>query len=189
MSEWWTSLDVVSKTYWAISLISSLVFIILLLMTFLGGDAGDEVDGDLDADDGIGFQFFTIKNLTGFFVLFGWSGIASVQFGNSLGATLFISVLSGLAMMSIMAVLFYFMSKLTDDGTLKIQNAVGSIGEVYLTVGKKRSKIGKIQIKVQGGLRELDALTDEEEDLPMSTVIRVKSVISDELLLIEKVTN
>lgn len=189
MNEWWSALDVVSKTYWAIALISSLVFVVLLFMTFLGGDVGDDVDGDLGEDSGMGFQFFTLKNLTGFFVIFSWSGIASIQFGNSFGVTLGISVVCGLIMMTIMAMLFYFMSKLADEGTLKIQNAIGVIGEVYLTVGKNRSKIGKIQIKVQGGLRELDALTDEDEDLPMTTVIRVKDVIGDELLLIEKVTN
>ena len=46
-----------------------------------------------------------------------------------------------------------------------MKNALNSIGEVYLTVGANRSRTGKIQIKIQGALRELEALTDYNEDL------------------------
>lgn len=33
-------------------------------------------------------------------------------------------------MMAIMATIFYLMSKLTDDGTLQVDNAIGKLGEV-----------------------------------------------------------
>jgi hypothetical protein len=88
-------------------------------------------------------------------------------------------------MMFVMAVLFYYMSKLTSSGTLKMKNALNAIGEVYLTVGANRSKVGKIQIKVQGALRELDALTDHDEDLTQGKVIKVTEVTSNGILIIE----
>jgi len=81
------------------------------------------------------------------------------------------------------------MSKLSQSGTLRINNAIGVIGEVYLPVGEKRSSIGKIQIKVQGSLRELEAITDSETVLKTSTIIKVVDVISAELLLVEKFAN
>ena len=66
-----------------------------------------------------------------------------------------------------------------------MKNALNAIGEVYLTVGANRSKIGKIQVKVQGALRELDALTDHDEDLKQGKVIKVTEVTSNGILIIE----
>ena len=69
---------------------------------------------------------------------------------------------------------------------MKIKNAIGVVGEVYLPIGAKRSKMGKIQIKVQGSLRELEAITDAEVELSTTTLIKVIGVVSSELLLVEK---
>jgi len=106
--------------------------------------------------------------------------------GFSTAPTLIAAFIAGIIMMLVMAATFYFLSKMVSSGTLNIKNAVGVIGEVYLSVGKERSTIGKVQIKVQGGLRTLDAITDEELDLGQGTVIKVLDVVSTELLLIEK---
>jgi hypothetical protein len=84
-----------------------------------------------------------------------------------------------------MAAMFYYISKLTASGTLKMENALHAIGEVYLTVGAKRASIGKVQIKVQGSLRELDALTDYEEDLTQGNVVKVTQVTNNGILIIE----
>ena len=81
--------------------------------------------------------------------------------------------------------LFYFISRLAEDGTLKIKNAIGAIGEVYLPIGANRSRAGKVQIRVQGALRELDALTDEDNILATGTVVVVTEIVSTELLLVE----
>ena len=84
-----------------------------------------------------------------------------------------------------MAALFYYISKLVSSGTLKMDNALHAIGEVYLTVGANRSSIGKVQIKVQGALRELEALTDSEKDLTQGNVIKVVEVTKNGILIIE----
>jgi len=91
----------------------------------------------------------------------------------------------GLAMMFVMAAMFYYISKLTSSGTLKMENALNAIGEVYLTVGANRSRIGKVQVKVQGALRELEALTDYKEDLKQGNVIKVIEVTNNGILIIE----
>jgi hypothetical protein len=49
-----------------------------------------------------------------------------------------------------MAGLFYLMMKTGADGTMKINDAIGQSGEVYLTIRAKRAGIGKIQVKVGG---------------------------------------
>jgi hypothetical protein len=187
MTEWFSELTSFEKVYWFITGISTVIFLFVLISTFMGADGGDagDVDAEIDADTGAGFQFFTFKNLVAFFTIFGWSGITCIEAGYSKPLIVVVSLICGLAMMFIMAAMFYYISKLTSSGTLKMANALNAIGEVYLTVGAKRSKIGKVQVKVQGSLRELDALTDNEKDLVQGNVIKVIEVTSNGILIIE----
>jgi hypothetical protein len=191
MLEWYSGLELFPKIYWSIALLASLFFVITMVLTFVGGDTDglEDIDSEIDADTGIGFQFITFKNLVGFFTIFGWSGIACLDAGFSNPITILISFICGLAMMAIMTAMFYLMGKLSHSGTLNYKNALDQIGEVYLTVGKKRSKIGKVSIRIQGSLRELDALTDSETDLKTGTVIKVASVTANGILIIEQLNN
>lgn len=189
MEEWFAALALFEKIYWVIALISSVIFVILLIMTLLGSDAedfdGGDVDADIDGDTGIEFQFLSFKNLMGFFTIFGWSGIACLDSGLSTVLTVVISSICGLLMMFVMAALFYYLGKLQSSGTLKLKNALNQVGEVYLTIGANRSSIGKVSVTVQGTLRELEALTDEEKDLVLGNVVRVKSVTDNGILIVE----
>lgn len=187
-SDWWESMSTIQQIYWGIAIPSTIIFLLQTILTFMGGDSDSDIstDAEVDGDHGIGFQFFTLKNFIAFFTIFSWTGIACLDSGFSYPKTILISLIAGLLMMTLMATIFYYFSKLTDSGTMAMKNAVGKIGEVYLTVGANRNNVGKISIKVQGSLRELDAITDDEEDLKMGAVIEVTNIISDSLLLITK---
>ena len=188
MAEWFSTLTSFEKFYWIIAGISSTIFVFVLITTFLVGDA-DGVDGDvdaeIDADTGIGFQFFTFKNLVAFFTIFSWAGISCLDAGYGKGITILVSTISGLIMMFIMGALIYYINKLVSSGTLKLENAVGNVGEVYLTIGANRSKIGKVHVNIQGALRELDALADSEEALKTGTVVKVKEITGTGILIVQ----
>lgn len=188
MKDFFDGMSSLEQTYWIIALVGSAVFVVIFLLTFIGGgDADMEADAtDFEADDGgVGFQFFTFKNVVAFFTIFGWSGITCIDSGLSSTTTLLISTTAGLLMMVLTSLLFYWMHKLAESGTLQIKNAVGVIGEVYLPIGANRSKMGKVQIKVQGSLRELEAITDETNDLKTGTMVKVTEIVSAEILLVE----
>lgn len=189
MEEWFAALTLFEKIYWIVALAASAILVILLILTLVGGDAedfdGGDVDTDIEGDTGIGFQFLSFKNLMGFFTIFGWSGIACLDAGMSKGPTVLISVVCGLLMMLAMASLFYYLGKMQSSGTLKLKNALNQVGEVYLIIGANRSKIGKVSVTVQGTLRELEALTDEENDLILGNVVRVKEVTDNGILIVE----
>lgn len=188
MLEWFSNLDFLAKIYWFIAIMGSIIFIIVMIMAFVGGDADDleDIDSEIDSDVGIGFQFLTFKNLVGFFTIFGWSGIACIDAGLPMPLTIVISIISGLVMMTIMAALFFFMMKLTDSGTLKYKNAIGAIGEVYLTIGADRTKMGKVSVRVQGAVRELEALTDSFTELKSGTIIKVVDVTENGILIVDQ---
>lgn len=186
--EWFSALDGFSQFFWVIALVGSLIFLFVIITTFLGMDGGDDfdTDADIDADTGIGFQFITFKNLVGFFTIFGWTGIACLNAGLSKPLSVTIAFAAGLLMMAIMAAMFFSMQKLTDSGTLDYKNALGAIGEIYLTVGPNRTKMGKVSIRVQGTLRELEALSDSLVELKSGTIIKVTDVTSNGILIVDQ---
>lgn len=187
MTEWFFSLELFPRIYWGIALLASLIFVIMMIFTFVGGETdGLDTDTEIESDTGIGFQFITFKNLVGFFTIFGWSGIACMDAELSKPIIVVISFISGLLMMGVMGAMFYYMRKLNDSGTLVYKNAIGAVGEVYLTIKANRLSIGKAHVRIQGALRELEALTDSETDLKTGSVIKVKDVTENGILIVEQ---
>ena len=189
MLEWFSDLELFSKFYWIITLVGSLIFLIVVIMTFVGADGAEDFEGadaSIDADTGIEFQFISLKSLIGFFTIFGWSGIACIDADLSKPITVLISVVCGLIMMTILAAMFHYIKKLTDSGTLDYKNALNAVGEVYLTIGANRSRMGKVSVRVQGTLREMDALTDSFTELKSGTIIKIVDVTSNGILIVDQ---
>ena len=83
-----------------------------------------------------------------------------------------------------MASIMYFMGKLVEDGTLKIKNALGKSGSVYLPIPAKRAGMGKVQIQVQG-FQTLDAVTDNETDIPTGAIVEVVEILNNQILIVK----
>ncbi|MBL4561520.1 MAG: hypothetical protein JKX79_11120 [Labilibaculum sp.] len=189
ISDWWSTMEMVEKIYWSISIPFTLLFLIQIVLTFIGGDIDNmSAEGDADAvvegDTGIDFQFISLKNLVAFFAVFGWTGIICLDMGLGAGVSTLIATLAGLVMMSIMASILYFMGKLVEEGTLDLNNAKGKVGNVYLLIPSNRKGMGKVQIEVQG-LQTLDAVTDSDSEIPTGSVIQVIDVLNDQILIVK----
>ena len=191
----WSEIGVFEQVFWVITIPATVIFLILLVLTVVGGDADADVDVDTDIDsdiasgDSIPFQFISLKNIVAFFTVFGWSGIGFIHSGLETWLIILLATICGLLMMVLMATLFYFMSQLAESGTLKMKNAVGKLGEVYLRIPASRGGMGKVQLNVQGSMRTLDAITDDLEEIPTSSIIQVLAVIDDHILLVKKQGN
>lgn len=187
ISSWWQALASIEKIFWGIALFFSFLFLLQVVLSFVTGDSEGSV-GDADeyisGDAGAGHQFFTIKNLIAFFTIFGWTGVACLKGEMSKGAAIAIAVLAGSVVVLIMAFLFKSMSKLKQSGTLQIKNAVGLIAETYLFIPPKRGGFGKVHVKVQGSLHELQAITDDEEQISTGKLVKITDVINDAVLLV-----
>jgi hypothetical protein len=184
-SDWWNGLSLVLKIYWGIAIPFTVFFVLQLILSFLGHESHDlSHDAQHDADHGVGFQFFTLKNLIGFFTIFGWTGIASIDGGLSTTMSMVLATMAGLSMMTVMAGLFYLLMKAQADGTMKFDKAIDQVGEVYLTIQSKRGGLGKVQVNVMGVLRTLDAMTDDEADLLTGKIVTVSSIAGDNILIV-----
>lgn len=190
MEEWWNALGLFMQSVWCITLFASLVFIIQTIMTFVGMDADGGMDVDLSTDmpgnsDGGPFQLFTFRNFINFLLGFGWS-IISFQgaIENQFVLILLAAAIGVLLVIAVMA-LFRFMSKMEQSGTIQMANAVGCKGNVYLKIPADKRGEGKVQISVQGAIREFDAITLGEE-LETGAPIKVVEVVNDSTLLVER---
>jgi hypothetical protein len=185
LSDWWSGLSVTLKIFWSLALPFTVLFVLQLVLSFIGHDSPDDIgDADIDADHGAGFQFFTLKNFIGFFTILGWVGIAMMESGSGAGAAIAVATIAGTLMMFVMAGMFYLLMKAQYDGTMKIEKAIGQSGEVYLTIQSKRGGLGKVQIIVQGALRTLDALTDDDSDIQTGKMVTVSNIVNANTLLV-----
>jgi membrane protein implicated in regulation of membrane protease activity len=188
----WSQISIFEQIFWVITIPATVFFLILLTLTIIGGetDSGAEVNTDVDGSladgDSIPFQFLSLKNIVAFFAVFGWSGIGFINAGLPSWLVILLAFICGFLMMLLMASLFYFMSKLAENGTLNMKNAIGKLGEVYLVIPANRGGMGKVQLNVQGSLRTLDALTDEDSTIPTNSIIEVLDVIDEQILLVKK---
>lgn len=187
LSEWWGSLSLILKVYWSIAIPFTVFFLLQLVSSFFGGDdAPDDMpDSHSDVSDvSGGIQLFNLKTIVAFLTMFGWAGIASVDAGISPLLSFAIAGVSGFVVMLGIAFLMYALYKANADGTMKFATAVGETGQVYLTIPAKRSNVGQVQLKVQGVLRTLDAITDDDDDLKTGRTIIVRQVLNDNTLLV-----
>ncbi len=186
--EWFNSLDTFLKTYWIIAGTASLVFVIQMIMTFIGMDSSDGIDtgfgGDTDASDGP-FQLFSVRNLINFCLGFGWGGVC---FYNTFSSKTIVGICAFLTGI-LFVVLFFFIIrqflKLNKDNTFQIKETVGHTADVYLSIPAEKSGKGKIQISVRGAFHEIDAIT-EGERIPTGGKAKVIDVLDSQTVLVAK---
>jgi membrane protein implicated in regulation of membrane protease activity len=68
------------------------------------------------------------------------------------------------------------LTKLDSEGTLRVERAVGRAGTVYLPIPANKSGAGKIHMKLQNQLIELQAMTSQDK-LPVGATVVVTDVI------------
>ena len=189
--DWLNDMDSFEKTFWYIALPFSIFFALQTILTMfgvMGGGASTDFDGDIDTDSDAGFDFqiLSLKNFVVFFTVFSWTGIVAYDGGLSQGMTIFVATLAALGVVFVFALITYFTYKLAESGNFKLSDTVGAIGTVYIPIKAKREGVGKVQITVNGGMRELEAMTDSESDLATSSVIVVEEVFNNQLLIVKK---
>lgn len=153
-------------------------------------DGMDVSDFDSTAHENVMYEFaskfrvFSIRNIIVFFTIFSWSGIAFSRYGIHPWFTVSLAALTGAGASIIIGIMFFWMFKLQEDGTLDLQNAIGKTASVYLRVPPKKKGLGKIHVEVQGSLREFDAVTYGEE-IPTGETVLVIDVIENNVLVVD----
>lgn len=198
MLEWFNHLSTYQQVFWGIGLSFGLVFFLQMLLSFAGiHDGGDASDGggfDHMGDASSGHEgwfgdagnWLTIRNLINFMLGFGWGGVAAVSIvGSNLIAVLLAAVI-GMAFVYLFFHLSGALMQLNSDKTMKMENAIGKIGQVYLVIPPGATGKGKVLVEIQQTIHELEAITHSSTNIPTGSQVLVESV-EDRLLVVKKI--
>lgn len=184
MELWWSELGTALRVFYTIAIATT--FALLLQMIALLFGFGDEGDADLDdADADAGTHLLSMRTVTGFFTGFGWAGVASLEAGWSLPASVAVATLVGAAFMAAVFALMRMIYGLRYSGTIDYRNAVGEIGNVYLKVPAAMAGPGQVEVTVQGRLRVVSAFTNAGQDLTREVRVKVIDVMDNNTLVVE----
>ena len=197
LATWWADLSPIMKVLWGVTLTASLIFIIQTIMTFLGADADSDFDMDVDTSldgsdlsniDG-GSNLYTFRNFVNFFLGFGWTAIILQPKIKSTFVLIFVSVLVGVALVAAVMYLFKWLNSMQQSGNINVYKAaVGCQGKCYLTIPGERAGEGKVQITIQGAVREYNAVTDGDT-IKTGTPVKVVETIDGNTLLVEELNS
>jgi membrane protein implicated in regulation of membrane protease activity len=184
MIEWFNSLEPMLKIYWGIALAASLIFVIQMIISFVGGDF-DDMDFDADGDSHGVSGFFSVRNLVNFLLGVGWAGVAFYGSISSKGLLMFVAIVVGAVFVLMFFAMIKALLKLQKDNTFRIEETLNKAASVYLAIPENKSGNGKIQISVRGSTHEIDALTSGER-IPTGEKVRVTEILGNYLVLVEK---
>jgi len=194
---WWENLDGAGQAFWGIALVFSVLFVIQFVLSLIGMDFDAEAGMDfstptdttsdttmgLDAD----FSVFSVRSIIAFFMLFGWTGVLMLDAGFSVWLALLVAGVIGFLAMIMVAYLMFKVSQMDESGTFNTRTAINNFGEVYLTIPATKTGYGKIHLKIKGSTREMDAVTDHNEQINTGSRVKIIDVLDDNLLLVEKI--
>lgn len=191
MSAWFASLSGLEIAYFIIACIGTLALLIQIVMMIIGAGSDADLDMDTDTDgDGAldshtdtGVSLFTLKGLTAFFAIGGWTGMLMLSYDINVGISVAVSVVAGLAAYFVVWGLIRLVLRLQEDGTVDYTTAIGKEATVYVSIPANRSGRGKVTLILQGRFTEADAVTDEEEKIPVDTAVEIAGMAGDAYLV------
>ena len=177
--------------YWASTIVGGTLFILRVIMMFIGGGASDEAldsaldsGGDQHVEADISFKLMSVQGLTSFFMMFGLVGLALLKAGLPVFVTVLGGMLAGIVTVAITGLVFTQMKRLQTEGNINIQNTIGTEGNVYLTIPKNGT--GQVQIIAQGSLKIFDAVSSSKNMIATGEKVHVVGVASGNTLIVEK---
>ena len=160
----------------------------------LGGDAGGDAHAfgahgaDGEGHDAAGahgsswlFAMISFRTLVAAAAFFGLTGLAAQSAQQPVGVQLLLAGAAGFGAMYGVHWLVRAMGRLGEDGTQRVQGALGQEGTVYIPIPPGKRQAGKIQLKLQNRLVEYEAVTNNAERLATGTRVRVVGITGNQL--------
>lgn len=199
VSSWWNMNTDFQRVLFIIAAAATLIMIvqIVLIVIGLGGDdASFDYDGNIDdvdlandegLSDAAGLRILSIRSALAFLAVGGWMTY-TMAFILPWWASLLIGMAVGAAAAVGVAFLLKSIMKLQSNGNINLVNAVGKVGEVYLTIPASRKGSGKVNLTIQDSFIEREAVTDSETPIKTGEKVSVVKIIGDAILLVEPLT-
>ena len=145
-------------------------------------DSGGEIHHDSD-----GLRLFTVRGILSFLTMGGWVGFLFSRSGLNEIISLICALVSGMIALYLMAQMMRALIELQEDGSTKMKNALGKIGQVYIRIPGEEKGKGKVNVTVQEKLCEFDAVTEKSETIQTGELVYVTDIRAENVLVVEKV--
>lgn len=183
-----------SETIFWISAILGTTFFVLRMAMSIFSNGLFEDSADLDDLHGHGehhsyslFKFLTMHSLSGFLMLFGWSGLASVaQFNLPAGYAFLVALACGLAMLILTGLIMRGAMLFEGRGSVfSTKQTIGLTGIVYQRIPKNGQ--GKIHVIVDNNTREILAQS-QNKTIESFTIIKIVKALDHEIVEVTELT-
>lgn len=179
---WWSDLTSAQQLFYGIGILAGIVTLIMAVLGLFGVGDHDSLD---TVDHFDGGSLFSTKPLTGFFLGFGWAGGMALEGGLTLTAALIVAVGAGSVVMLGIAGLLRAIYSLRSDGTRNMDDAIGAVGTVYVTLPPSRAAGGQINVTISGRLETVAALNAALRPLSSGEKVKVVGLVDAHTLLVE----
>lgn len=132
------------------------------------------------------FGVITFRTVVAALTFFGLTGLAAESNGVAPLRTLVVAVAAGAAAMFAVHWMMQALYKLRADGTVRIGQAVGLTGSVYVRIPGRHGGAGKVQLSLQNRTMEFQAVTGED-DLPTGATIVVTRVVNSDTVEVQRI--
>jgi hypothetical protein len=130
------------------------------------------------------FGVLTLRTITSALSFFGLTGLAMNASGVEQLPGLAVASGAGVAALYLVHWMMRSLSHLRAEGTVRIRDAVGAVGSVYIRIPGGNAGPGKVQVMLQGRTVELTAMTDDGP-LPTGARIVVTKVLGPDAVEVE----
>lgn len=167
--------------YWFCALVGTGLFIIQLGFSFAG------FDGDEAISDALNVKWMSRQAVTGFLMMFGWTALTCMhEFGLSTLHVMLISLMMGGLAIFVVGTIFKFAKKLQSSGSVfNIHDIVGKKAFTYQKI--PLNGVGKISISINDMTHEIDAMSQNKNEIPAFTHIKIINVLDTNTVIIEKI--
>ncbi len=183
--------------FWATALFGTTLFFLRLCATLIGSTTDDMAefnhsfadDGEMHHSSTGSFKLFTVHSISGFFMMFGWVGLACIkQLGYSHPTSILIALMAGTTAMVLTGLIFKGAMLLVSSGThFDIKKTVGLVGTVYQRIPNTGQ--GKIQLVVDGVTREVLAQSLNHCAIDSFKLVKVIKFLDHEIVLVQEINS
>jgi membrane protein implicated in regulation of membrane protease activity len=172
---WWQELSTPEKLYWAVALLFSLLFASQTILSLVHRD---------EEKNRYTPQIMNVRNVIAFCCVAGWTGVALLAADIGLGTATLLSLAAGAMAVVLIWFLQRSLQRVKADPGFDIQQAIGKIGEVNVPVPAHLQGQGEVHIKIQGSVREIPAVSADEQSIAAGKLVKVLSVQEKNVLVV-----
>lgn len=156
--------------------LGSTILVIQFILAAIGLEGEDVESAEPDHDAGWFFGILSLKSLIAAIAFFGLGGLAAEQAGWGTYVAAMAALGAAVIAMVIVTWLMRLLHTLRSEGNVRIENAIGAVGSVYLTIPAEHAGQGKVTVTIQNRSVEYKAVTEGDE-IKTGTPIQIIRII------------